>query len=91
MFWSSGLDGIIRLWNMDTFSNVYKFTLNEGGSFSQIQIISQTKFIAVHDGVACLGEINNISKLLFSFFGRVVKFDKKYNNQSIFKDPGDIS
>ena len=82
---------MIRLWNMDTFSNLYKFTLNESGSFSQIQIISQTKFIAVHDGVACLGEINNTSKLLYSFYGRVVKFDKKYNNPSIFKDPVDIS
>jgi len=88
MFWSASSDLTIRLWNLDTFTNVYSYTLNR--SISQIQLLTFDKFIAEHDNVACMGEIDNKAELLYTFYGNVTKFDKSFSSPSILKDQGDL-
>ncbi|EAS06246.2 WD domain, G-beta repeat protein (macronuclear) [Tetrahymena thermophila SB210] len=88
MFWSASEDMTIRLWNLDTFTNMYTFHLQ--GSFHKILLINHQKFIAEQEGEICIGNISSENELICKHYGNIVAFDKSYKNYYVGKVSGNI-
>lgn len=66
------------------------YTYHLKGSFSNINLITNNRFLAEHDNCASIGWISNENELICNFYGGVIRYDKSYKNPSIYNKQGNI-
>ena len=61
---------------------LYCYNLN--GQYQNINLITNSRFLAEHDSCLSTGWISNENELICSFYGKVIKHDKSFANSTIY-------
>ncbi|CAD8043369.1 unnamed protein product [Paramecium primaurelia] len=74
MFWSQGQDFSIKLWDIQQFTNIY--TVNIIGIYSNLQLLTRSRFLLRNDYEMYIGYLNNNLKIYRTINSKIVSYYK---------------